>query len=104
MLEVLQLLDELHFLAQQQDQQANDLLIHAFFDRDSAVLLESDSGDVLEWLNGRRVNVVQKPYEIYLFLVSVQSEQYLDLIIGLDNSVFLEYLQRVFASDESFSA
>jgi hypothetical protein len=99
----LQRLDELHLLAEQQDDQADDLLIDALFDGDAAVPLQPYSGDVLQWLDGGRVDEVEETHEVHPLLVPIEPEEYLHLVLRLGNAVFLEHLEDVSAGDESLS-
>lgn len=99
----LQRLDELDLFTKQQDHQTHDLLIHSLLNRNATVSLQADSRNILEGLNGGRVNEVEETHEVYPLLVPIQSEQYLHLVFRLANAVFLQHLQDVPAGDESLS-
>ena len=99
----LQALDELDLLAQQQHQQADDLLIYALFDGNATVSLQTHCRYVLQGLYGRRVDEIEEAHEVHFLLIAVESKQNLDLIFGLSDAIFFQNLEDVSSGDESFS-
>lgn len=89
LLEILQFLDVFYLFGQQQDCQADEFFVDGFFQGYSAVFFESNCRDVLEGFDAGGVDVVEKSCEIHFFFVSIESEEYLDFLVGVDEAIFL---------------
>ena len=98
-----QALDELDLLAQQQHQQTDDFLVYALLDGNPAVSLQPHRRNVLQGLDGGRVDEIEEAHEVHLLLVAVQSEQDLHFIFSLGDAILFQNLQDVSSGDESFS-
>lgn len=83
MLVILQLLNVFDFFHEKENGKADNLLIDSFFNRNTAVLLEANSRDVLEGLNTRWVYIVEETSEIDLILVPIETKDHFDFFLVL---------------------
>jgi hypothetical protein len=67
-------LDEFYLFAKQKDYQTDNLLIHSFLDGNATVALESHCRNILEGLDGGRVDEVEEANKVHLFLITVQAK------------------------------